>query len=196
MVLALPAVWLWARALAGAYPEPVKVLEHEFGLLALQLLIAALCVTPILHQTRINLVRFRRMIGLMAFWYLVMHFAVWLLLDSAMLWAQITKDLTRRPYIIVGMLALLMLVPVAVTSNDRAVRRLSTAAWRRVHWWVYPATILGGVHYLMQSKTFSFTLGAAEQGIAGGADPRPAREGASVPVEPALYLAAILALVA
>lgn len=197
MIAFLPAIWLWYHALTGGYPEPIKKLEHRFGMIALQFFVASLMVTPLLHQLRLNLVRFRRMIGLMGFYYLCMHFGVWLVFDLELNASQIANDLTRRPYIVVGMIAFVLLIPVALTSNDWAIRKLQQATWHRIHWWVYPAIIGGGVHYLMQSKAFNFGKGVAEQPAAfGGAATALPPGGATFPVEPTIYLLLIVALVA
>ncbi|MEM9793770.1 MAG: protein-methionine-sulfoxide reductase heme-binding subunit MsrQ [Pseudomonadota bacterium] len=151
----VPAVWLFWQAMQGNLgANPVKALEHEYGKIALQLLIASLLVTPLLQLTRINLIRFRRMIGLMAFYYVLLHFAVYLFLDLQLDWSQVAKDITKRPYIIVGTLALVMLIPVALSSNDWSVRKLSGARWRMVHKLVYPASILAAVHYVWLVKSW------------------------------------------
>ena len=133
--------------------DPVKTLEHALGKDALQFLIASLTITPLMRYLRINLVCFRRALGLMAFYYMCLHFAVYAFLDLRLDWAALAKDLTKRPYIIVGTLALLLLLPVAVTSNDWSIRKLGSALWCRMHKLVYPATVLAGLHYLWQAKT-------------------------------------------
>ncbi len=167
----VPAAWLLWLGIGGQLgADPVKTLERELGEIALQLLLASLLVTPLLHLTRINLIRFRRMIGLMAFYYVLMHFAVYLLLDLQLNWGELAKDITKRPYIIVGTTALLLLVPLALTSNDWSVRQLGSASWQRVHKLVYPAAILAAVHYVWLVKTW--------------------------PLEPLLYLAGMVFLVA
>jgi sulfoxide reductase heme-binding subunit YedZ len=132
----------------------VKVLEHEYGLLALQFLIAALCVTPLREIAGINLLRFRRMLGLMAFSYACLHLAVWLGLDRLFDWPRIVADLTKRPYIILGMAAFLMLVPLAWTSRDAALRRMGPVAWRRLHRLAYPATALAAIHFVWLVKAW------------------------------------------
>lgn len=152
VLLFLPfAWWLW-RAASGGVADPINQLERQVGLFAYQLLLVSLMITPLLHQTRINLVRFRRMIGLMSFYYVVLHFAVYLFLDNQLVWATLEKDLTKRPYIMVGMLSLLVLIPVALTSNNWAVRRLSAKRWQRIHSLVYVAVIAAGLHFLWLSK--------------------------------------------
>lgn len=161
-------LWLAVQNRLGA--DPVQALEHKLGLIALQLLIAVLAVTPLREQTRVNLLRFRRMLGLMAFYYVIMHFAVWLLLDRQLGWVEILKDLTKRPYVIIGMSALLTLVPLALTSWDGAVRRMGGAAWRRLHKLAYPAAALAAIHFVWLVKAW--------------------------PPEPLVYAAVVLALLA
>lgn len=143
--------WLfWLGATGGLGVEPVRALEQRYGLLALQLLVAGLAVTPLRRFVGLNLIRFRRAIGMMAFWTLCAHLLVWLVLDlqsPAAAWA----DVVKRPYITIGMTGFLLLVPLALTSTDRAIRRLG-ADWRRLHRLVYPAVLLGGVHFTMQAK--------------------------------------------
>lgn len=134
--------------------DPVRALEQNLGLTELQLLIAALAVTPLRTWTGVNLLRFRRMLGLSAFFYAVLHVAVWLVLDRQLRWTEIVADLTRRPYIIVGALAFLLLLPLAATSSAAAIRRLGGTAWRRLHRLAYPATLLAAVHYVWLVKAW------------------------------------------
>ncbi len=152
LVGALPPLWFFYLGLTGGLGvEPIKEFEHRLGQLALQTLIAALAVTPLRRFTGISLLRFRRAIGLLAFYYVSCHLLVWLVLDvqdPARIWA----DIVKRPYITIGMLGFVLLIPLAVTSNDRSVRRLGAAAWKRVHWLAYPATVLGAVHFVMLAK--------------------------------------------
>lgn len=152
MVPAVVYFWLALQNRLGA--DPVKVLEHEYGLIALQFLIAALMVTPIREQLGINLICFRRMLGQLAFIYVVLHFAVWLALDRQLDWPRIAADLVKRPYIILGMAALLMLVPLAATSFDCAIRRMGAASWKRLHRLAYPATALAAIHFVWLVKAW------------------------------------------
>ena len=165
---ALPPVWLFYLGLTGGLgPEPIKELEHRLGELGLQALVAALAVTPIRRFTGVSLLKFRRAIGLIAFYFIACHLLVWLVLDirdPARIWA----DIVKRPYITIGMVGFALLVPLALTSNDRSVRKLGAAAWRRVHWLAYPATVLGAVHFVMLSRGWQ--------------------------IEPMLYLAAVVVL--
>ena len=138
--------------------DPVKAMEHALGLDALRFFIASLMITPLMRYLKLNLTCFRRALGLMAFYYICLHFAVYVFLDLQLDWAALAKDLTKRPYIIVGTLSLLLLIPVAVTSNDLAIRKLGSATWCRVHKLVYPAVSLAGVHYLWQAKAVSVEI--------------------------------------
>lgn len=148
------ATWLWLGVENRLGADPVQRLEHELGLTALQLLIAALMVTPLREQTGISLLRFRRMLGLMAFSYVVMHFSVWLVLDRQLDWPRILQDLTKRPYIILAFAAFVMLIPLALTSWNGALRRMGADSWRKLHRLAYPATMLGAVHFVWLVKAW------------------------------------------
>ncbi len=149
----LPFVWLVLRLFSGGLGvDPVKPLEHELGRTGLKLLILGLAVTPLRRFAGINLMHLRRVIGLLAFFYIFTHLLVWLLFDIQLRWSEIGKDILKRPYITIGMAAFVMLVPLALTSNNRAVRRMGAATWRRLHRLVYPAALAGGVHYVMVVK--------------------------------------------
>jgi len=148
---ALPPVWyLYLGFTGGLGAEPISALEHRLGLLGLQFLLIGLAVTPLRRLTGISLIRFRRAIGLLAFYYISMHLLTWLVLDlrdPARIWA----DIVKRPYITIGMVGFLVLVPLALTSNNASVRRLGKR-WRQLHWLVYPAVLLGAAHFVMLRK--------------------------------------------
>lgn len=151
----LPGAWLvWQLVEGRLGPDPLKPLEHGLGLHGLQFLIAALCITPILRATGLNLIRFRRALGVTGFAYALAHLLVWLLLDMQLRWDEILRDLTRRPYIMIGMLAFVLLVPLAATSTDSALRRMGAAAWRRLHLLAWPATLAAAIHYMMVVKAW------------------------------------------
>ncbi|MCO6383815.1 protein-methionine-sulfoxide reductase heme-binding subunit MsrQ [Oceanicola sp. 502str15] len=170
IVAPLPAAfWLWQGATGASGPEPIKALEHSLGLFALQLLIAGLAVTPLRKWTGLNLLKFRRAIGVVSFFYVLMHFLTWLVLDMSLLWGQILGDIVKRPYITIGFIGFLLLIPLAVTSNNASIRKLG-ARWRKLHKLVYPAVILGGLHWVWLAKGWQ--------------------------VEPMLYLGAILGILA
>lgn len=152
-LLFLPFLWLVYRAFTGGLGvDPVEALEHELGLVALQLLIAGLAVTPLRRFTGISLLRYRRALGLMAFFYVALHLATWLILDVQLL-AQIWADILKRPYISVGMLGFALMIPLVLTSNDRSIRKLGRR-WRRLHRLTYGIVLLGAIHFVMLTKTW------------------------------------------
>jgi sulfoxide reductase heme-binding subunit YedZ len=152
----LPLAWLAARAFGlaghGLGANPISELIHQLGLWGLRLLLLTLCVTPLTVTLRKpKLLQFRRMLGLFSFTYLALHFLTWLVLDQSLRPAAILADIVKRPYITVGFAALMMLLPLAVTSTQRWMRRLGRR-WHRLHQLIYPAAILGCVHFWWQVK--------------------------------------------
>lgn len=165
----LPPVWLFYQAVTGALGvDPVKTMEHQMGEWGLQLLIVSLMITPIRKHVGLNLVKYRRAIGLLAFFYILGHLMVWLGLDIQFRWGEIWKDILKRPAITIGMVGFVVMVPLALTSWNGAIRRMGAAAWQRLHKLAYLAVLAGGIHYVMVVKTWQ--------------------------TEPLLYLAVILAL--
>jgi sulfoxide reductase heme-binding subunit YedZ len=133
-------------------PNPVEVLQDEFGEWALRLLLATLAVTPLrLALGKPWPLRFRRMLGLFAFSYVALHFTNYLVLDQQFDWPVIFEDILDRPFITVGFTALLILLPLAVTSTQGWQRRLG-ARWGRLHRLVYVAAILACWHFWWQVK--------------------------------------------
>lgn len=150
-----PGVWVyWAGFNNRLGADPLAVIEHETGIWALRFLIAALAVTPLLRLTRLNLIKFRRAFGLIGFYFAAMHLAAWVWLDQGFSWSAMWTEIVKRPFITIGMLSFVILVPLAVTSNNLSIRRLSAVMWKRVHWWAYPATLLGAVHFLLVVKAW------------------------------------------
>jgi methionine sulfoxide reductase heme-binding subunit len=148
------ALAAWTIYAALATPDPAKVLERDLGTRGLQILIATLCITP-LRWGGVNLLKFRRALGLMGFMFIALHFLTWSLLDLGLRWDVILTDLTKRPYIIIGFAAFLALIPLAVTSNNPSIKRLGALRWKRLHWLAYPATLLGAVHFVMIGKVYT-----------------------------------------
>lgn len=145
--------WLFFLGVTGGLgPEPINALEREYGLLALQFVTVGLAVTPLRRRFGVNLLKFRRAIGVSAFFIVAAHLMVWLLLDLQSL-ERIWADILKRPYITIGMLAFLMMVPLGVTSNNWSVRKLGPM-WRSLHKLTYVVAILGGVHFVMVAKGF------------------------------------------
>lgn len=151
----LPLGWIvWLVVSDGLGPDPVKEIEHRLGKVALWFLLGGLAVTPALRLLRLNLIRYRRALGLLSFLYAMLHLGVWLVLDMRLLWGQALGDLVKRPYLLLGLSALALLVVLALSSNDPAQRRLG-AWWRRLHRLVYAAAALAVAHYLWQMKVIS-----------------------------------------
>lgn len=162
--------WLFYLAITGGLGvEPIEALEHRYGKLALQLIVAGLAVTPLRRWPGLNLMPFRRAIGVLAFFFVLAHLLVWAVLDVQAL-SAIWADIVKRPYVTMGMAGFLLLIPLAATSNNLAVRKLGPMRWRKLHKLVYPAAALGGLHYVWLVKGFQ--------------------------IEPLIYLAAIVGLVA
>ena len=153
-VAVLPPAWLLYQGLTGGLGvEPIKRLEHELGELALQLLIATLAIRPIREWTGVNLLKQRRALGVITFFYVALHLSVWLFLDVQFL-DQIWADIVKRPYVTVGMAGFILMIPLAVTSNNLSLRKLGPKRWRRLHRLMYPAVLMGALHYVMLAKGF------------------------------------------
>jgi sulfoxide reductase heme-binding subunit YedZ len=132
--------------------NPVEEIQDRFGNWALRFILITLAVTPLRHLAGWNwLLRFRRMLGLFAFFYTLMHFLTWLVLDQGMLLGAIIEDIAKRPFITIGFAAFLLLLALAVTSTNGMRRRLGRR-WQTLHNAVYVAAILGTWHYWWQVK--------------------------------------------
>ena len=148
------AAWLfWLGLTGGLGAEPINALEREYGEIALQLLILALVITPARKYANLNLLKFRRAIGVTAFFFVLAHFLVWAVLDVQSL-ERVWADIIKRPYVTIGMAGFLLLIPLGVTSNNLSVRKMGAAAWRRLHRLVYPAAVLGALHWVWLAKGF------------------------------------------
>ena len=134
-------------------PEPINALEREYGEVALQLMILGLLVTPLRRWTGVNLIKYRRAIGVTTFFLVLAHFLVWAVLDVQSL-SRIWEETIKRKYVTMGMAAFVLLIPLAITSNNRALRKMGPVAWRNLHRLTYPAAILAGIHYLWLVKGF------------------------------------------
>lgn len=166
---ALPPAWLyWAALNDRLGVDPVREMEHQLGLWGLWLIIATLVVTPLRQITGISLLKYRRALGLLTFFYIVCHLAVWACYD-VQTWSRVWADIVKRPYITIGMAGLLLMLPLALTSNTASIRKLGKS-WRKLHKLVYAVAILGALHFVILVKGFQ--------------------------IEPLLYMAAILILLA
>ena len=132
--------------------NPIEEIMDRFGNWSLRFILITLAVTPLRRITGWNwLTRFRRMLGLFTFFYVLMHFLTWLILDQGLLMSAILEDLVKRPFITIGFAAFLLLLALAVTSTNAMRRRLGRR-WQQLHNLVYVIGILGVWHYWWQVK--------------------------------------------
>lgn len=143
-----PAAWLVAGAFLGWLgANPIEKLTHVTGMTALVILLVTLAITPVRRLIGWNpLIKLRRPLGLFAFFYAVLHFSVWMVLDLGFELEWIWEDIVERPYITVGFTAFVLLIPLAVTSTTGWIRRLGKR-WALLHRLAYAATALGLVHF-------------------------------------------------
>jgi len=149
-----PLLWLAWRGFSNDLgANPIERLIRELGVWGLRLLIVGLAITPAARLLRRpGLIRFRRTIGLFAFAYVLLHLTNYVVTDQWFDWSAIGKDILKRPFITVGMAAFVLLVPLAVTSTNWALRKLGPMRWRRLHRLTYLIVPLGVVHYYMLVK--------------------------------------------
>lgn len=147
---------LWGAWRGDLGANPLETVTHTTGDWALRFLLLTLAMTPLRRLLgQAWPLQLRRMLGLFAFFYASMHLLVWLVLDQEMAWRNILADIAERPYVTVGFLAWLLLVPLALTSTRGAMRRLGRN-WSRLHRLVYPIGILGVLHFLWLVKADLF----------------------------------------
>lgn len=150
----VPFVVLGYRAARGSLgANPIATVLNQLGLLTLTFLVASLACTPanIVFRAKWPL-RLRKTLGLLAFYTVLVHFSTYAVLDQGLALAAVWRDVAKRPFIAVGFIALLLLVPLAMTSTKRAVTRLGFARWKRLHRLVYVVAVLAVVHFAMRVK--------------------------------------------
>lgn len=154
LLVIVPAIVLVAQLLLDQLgAEPIEALEHASGEWALRLLAASLAVTPLMRLTGWGwMVAQRRFLGLAAFFWAMGHLSVYLVLDQFFDWPAIAEDILKRLYITVGMLAFLLLVPLALTSTKSSIRKLGGKRWNQLHRLVYVSAVAGCVHFLWAVK--------------------------------------------
>lgn len=150
----LPFAWIvFALATGRVEGDQVKYIQHVTGTTVLVTLFLTLAVTPLRRATGWNeIIRTRRLIGLTAFWYALLHFLSYVVFDQGLSLADIAEDVAKHPWVLVGFGSFLLLVPLAVTSTNGWVRRLGGKRWRRLHLLIYPAAVGGVLHYLWLVK--------------------------------------------
>ena len=148
-LLLLEAFGLLGLALGA---NPIEELLHRCGKWGLNFLLITLAVTPLRRLTGLNwLLRFRRMFGLFSFFYVLLHFMVYLVLDQDLAFEYIFEDIVERPYITLGLTGLILLIPLAITSTNKMMRRLGRR-WQKLHQLVYLVGVLGVIHFFWQVK--------------------------------------------
>lgn len=145
----LPVLRLFFKYLSDDLTaNPIEFLTHSTGTWALVILLASLTITPLRKIKALNwTIKLRKMLGLYAFLYVCLHFAIYMVLDHFFDWRRIGEDIAKRPYVTVGFAAFVLLVPLALTSNKFSIRKLTGKRWQQLHWLVYPAAIGGVVHF-------------------------------------------------
>lgn len=163
------AAWIFYLALTGGLgPEPINALEREYGEMALKVLIIGLAITPLRTHLGVNLIKYRRAIGVTGFFLVFAHLLVWAILDVQTL-ERVWTEIVKRPFITVGMASFVLALPLAITSNNASVKRLG-ARWRKLHKLTYAVVLLGALHFILIVKGWQ--------------------------IEPMVYMAAILGLLA
>jgi sulfoxide reductase heme-binding subunit YedZ len=150
----MPLAWLgWRAASGGLGGNPIEAVNRFLGDWALRFVLISLAVSPVKEIFGWPLVmRFRRMLGLFAFFYVALHLSSWIGLDQFFAWRHISADILKRPFITIGMLSFLLLVPLAATSTSAMIKRLGAKRWKRLHMLVYPAAALACLHFFMMVK--------------------------------------------
>lgn len=150
-----PGVWYFYLAATGGLGfNPVKDFEHLLGIWALRFLCLGLCVTPLRDLFNVNLIAYRRALGLIAFYYVLAHLTVYLILDRGLVFSSIIGDVLKRPYIMFGMAGLTMLIPLAATSNRWSIRKLGSR-WNTLHRLSYFILIAGILHFVLARKSLT-----------------------------------------
>lgn len=202
MDLAARRRWAWRATLAlclapllklpvdaltvGLTANPVEAVQHRLGFWTLALLTASLAATPLHDLAGLDWpLRVRRLLGLAAFGYGVLHLLWWAVIDQGLAPGALAADVAKRPFITVGLAALLLLLPLAATSTDGWVRRLGFKAWKRLHRLAYPAALLGALHFYWRVKAdrqrpllFAAVIGAL---LLARLLPPPSRHGRRAP---------------
>jgi sulfoxide reductase heme-binding subunit YedZ len=145
---------IWRTIRGDLTANPVEFYQHATGDWTLRFLIFTLCITPFRKFINLpELIRFRRMLGLFAFFYVCLHFLTYLGPDQSFNFAGMLKDVVKRPFITVGFAAFLLLIPMAITSTAGWIRRLGGKRWQAIHRSIYVCAILGVIHYYWLVKS-------------------------------------------
>ncbi len=152
--LAPVALLVWRGFHNDLSADPIAFITHATGDWTLRFLVITLAITPlrkILHLPQ--LIRFRRMLGLFAFFYVCLHFTTWIWLDKQFVWSEMWKDVEKRRFITVGFTGFVLLIPLAITSTAGWIRRLGGKRWQMLHRLIYVTAVLGVIHYYWLVKS-------------------------------------------
>ena len=134
--------------------NPIEFITHATGDWTIRFLVITLAITPLRKILRLpQLIRFRRMLGLFAFFYACLHFSTWIGLDKFFDWSEMWKDVLKRRFITVGFTAFVLMIPLAITSTASMIRRLGGKRWQLLHRAIYASAILGVIHYYWLVKS-------------------------------------------
>ncbi|MGU3577264.1 protein-methionine-sulfoxide reductase heme-binding subunit MsrQ [Brucellaceae bacterium C25G] len=151
----IPAIWtFYLGATNNLGADPVKTFEQSLGVWALRFLILTLAISPIRDLVGWNYLRYRRALGLLTFFYAFMHFTAYLVLDLVLNMPELFNDVLKRPFIMFGMAGLILLIPLALTSNNLSIRKLGKK-WIWLHKLTYVVIILTAVHFVMSTKVLA-----------------------------------------
>lgn len=147
-----PAAFLLWQGIEGRLgADPVNIFERSLGLWAFRFLTLCLAITPLYQKTGINFLSYRRLTGLLAFFYATFHFIAYFGLEAGFKGTLLIKKTIHYPFMILGMSALIMLLPLALTSN-RASMKFLGRYWKKLHWMIFPASLLAGIHFYLSFK--------------------------------------------
>lgn len=154
LCLAPVDVLAWRALHGNLTANPIEFITHATGDWTLRFLIITLAVTPLRRILRLpQLIRFRRMLGLFAFFYGFLHFSIWIGVDKFFDWSDMMKDVAKRPFITVGFAGFVLMIPLAITSTAGWIRRLGGRRWQWLHRAIYLSAIAGVIHYYWQVKS-------------------------------------------
>ena len=148
LILFPSLVWTYQFVTGNLGVNPIEKLMDELGLMALRLIIITLMITTLSNIKPLkSIVVFRRMIGLFAFYYVFLHFSTYIVLDHFLDIQFIIQDIIKRPFITFGFISFLFLIPLAITSTNKMIKRLGFKVWKKIHYLIYPVAILASMHF-------------------------------------------------
>ena len=154
ILLVLPSIiWIYNFFINNLGVNPVEKLMHNLGEFALRLLILTLIISSLAKLKYLRSLQItRRMIGLFAFYYVLLHLSTYVVLDHYFNWEYLFKDIIKRPFITFGFLGCLLLIPLVITSTKAMVKNLSYKVWKKIHGLIYLVTLLGVIHFFLLTK--------------------------------------------